>query len=38
MLEKANTMKGFEYSHLGKELKDQTDIAKKTVSKIKQEL
>ena len=29
MLEKANTIKGFEYSHLGKELKDQTDIAKR---------
>ena len=29
LLEKATTMKTFEYSPLGKELKAQTDIAKK---------
>ena len=34
LLEKATTMKRFEYSLLGKELKAQTD--KETVSKIRQ--
>ena len=31
LLEKADTMKRFEYSPLGKELKAQTDIAKKSI-------
>ena len=33
MLEKAATIKRFEYSSLGKELKAQTDIAKKQYQK-----
>ena len=36
LLEKAATMKRFEYLPLGKELKAQTDIEKKSVSKIRQ--
>ena len=36
LLEKVGTMKKFEYWPLGKELKAQIDIAKKTVSKIRQ--
>ena len=34
LLEKAATMKRFEYSPLGKELKVQTDIAKKQYQKF----
>ena len=34
MLEKAATTKRFEYSPLGKELKAQTDIAKKQYQKL----
>ena len=34
LLERAATMKKFEYSHLGKELKAQTDIAKKHYQKL----
>ena len=34
MLEKAAAMKRFEYLHLGKELKAQTDIAKKQYQKL----
>ena len=34
LLEKAATMKRFEYSPLGKELKAQTDIAKKKYQKL----
>ena len=34
LLEKAATMKRFEYSPLGKELKAQTDIAKKQYQKL----
>ena len=34
LLEKAVTMKGFEYSLLGTELKAQTDIAKKHYQKL----
>ena len=36
LLEKAAAIKRFEYSPLGKEFKAQTDIAKKTLSKIRQ--
>ena len=36
LLEKAATIKRFEYSPLGSELKKQTDIAKATVSRIRQ--
>ena len=35
LLEKAATIEGFEYSPLGKELKAQTGIAKKTISRIR---
>lgn len=35
---KTATMKIFEYSSLGKELKVQTDIAKKTISNVRQNL
>ena len=38
LLRKAATIKIFEYSPLDKELKAQTDIAKKTVSKVRQYL
>ena len=34
LLEKAATMKRFEYSPLGKELKAQTDMAKKQYQKL----
>ena len=34
LLEKAVTMKRFKYLHLGKELKAQTDIAKKQYQKL----
>ena len=33
LLEKASTMKRFEYSPLGKEIKTQTDMAKKQYGK-----
>ena len=36
LLEKVATIKRFEYSSLGIELKKQTDIAKKTISNIRQ--
>ena len=36
LLEKAATMKKFEYSLLVKELETQTDIAEKTSSRIRQ--
>ena len=35
-LEKAGTIRRFEYSSLSSELKNQTDIAKKTTSRIRQ--
>ena len=38
LLEKVATMKRFEYSSLCKVLKEQTEIAKKMVSKIRQHL
>ena len=38
LLEKVATMKRLEYSPLGKELKVQTDIAKKTISNVRQNL
>ena len=34
LLEKAATIKRFEYFRLGKELKEQTDIAKKQYQKL----
>ena len=34
LLEKAATMKRFEYSPLGKELRAQTDVAKKRYQKL----
>ena len=34
LLEKASTMKRFEYSPLGKEIKIQTDMAKKEYGKL----
>ena len=38
LLEKAATIKIFEYSPLGNEFKNQSDIAKKPISSIKQSL
>ena len=38
LLEKVATMKRLGYSPLGKELKVQTDIAKKTISNVRQNL